>query len=78
MPSYNFFLKKWAIQGLVFFIVVFSTDCKLLFDKCYRCLDLNPGPLVVEPTALSIVPQPLPSLQIVYGACWHRLNNIHD
>ena len=55
---------KWAISGPFFSIFVYSiqvtVDNKQMFNKSCRWLDSNPGPLILQATALPTVPQPLP------------------
>ena len=64
MPaSTSFFLKKWAIPGLFFFIFIFSIQLIVnAWIKFRRWLDSNHGPLVSEATALPTEPQPLPNI----------------
>ena len=58
----SFFLKKWAIPGLFFFIFVFSIQLIVnKFIKFRQWLDSNRGPLVSEATPLPTEPQPLPN-----------------
>ena len=52
-------------QPFLYFLSFLQTiNSKKMFNKSCQWLDLNPGPLVSEATALPTAPQPLPSNQL--------------
>ena len=60
----NILVKKWAIRGLFFFYfrLFYKQLTVNMFNKSCRWLDSNPGPLILEATALSTAPHHCPSI----------------
>ena len=68
-------VKKGNFQILFIYFHVFYTHLKA--NNCCQLMDLNPGHLVLEATALSTVPQPLPVSRYVFREI-HKLWLVDD